>query len=84
MKSTVTVLLRFSLALLFCIGMFVTANAAITGRPDKGDRKHCQKECKERYNHQKDECKEKRGGERRECKERAEKERHECQEKCEH
>ncbi len=44
MRSTV---IRISLALVFCLGMFVTANPAALGQRDRGnrgDRERCQKE----------------------------------------
>jgi hypothetical protein len=85
MKSTV---MRISLALVFCLGMFATANPAALGqRPDRGnrgDRERCQKECQEKYKEQSHQCRDKRGRERRECQQRANKERRECRDKCRH
>jgi hypothetical protein len=84
MKSTI---IRISLALLFCLGMFVTANPAALGqRPDRdrGGRERCQKECQDRYREQTRECKGKRGRDRRECLQRADKDRRECRDKCRH
>ena len=83
MKSTI---LRISLAVVFCLGMFLTANPAALGqREDRGDRDRCQKECKKHYKEQMSDCKSKRGkNERRECKERASKELRECQGRCRH
>jgi len=83
MKSTI---IRTGLALLFCLGMFVTANPAAAGQRDRdrGDRRRCEKECKEKYDQQKRECRDRRGKERRECQQRADQERRECKEKCRH
>jgi hypothetical protein len=85
MKSTI---LRISLALVFCLGIFVSANPAAMGQRDRGERGNrdrCQKECKKKYKEQVSDCKSKRGkGERRECKERASKELRECQDRCRH
>jgi hypothetical protein len=87
MKSRI---IRISLALLFCLGMFVTANPVALGQRDRdrdrdrGGHKRCQKECKERYDHQKRECKDRRGRERRECQQRADREQRECKERCRH
>jgi Ni/Co efflux regulator RcnB len=86
MKSTANALIRISLALVFCLGMFATANPAALGQRDRerGDRDKCQKECQERYKEQTRQCKDRRGRERRECQRRADKERRECRDKCRH
>jgi hypothetical protein len=79
MKSTI---LRISLALLFCLGMFVTANPAALGQRDRGNRERCQKECQEKYKERMRDCKGMRGKDKRGCKERATKERNECKDRC--
>ena len=84
MKSTAKVLSRISLALLFCLAMFITANPAVSGQRDRGGRRHCEKECQDRYKEQIRECRDKRGRDRRECQRHAEKDRNECRDKCRH
>jgi hypothetical protein len=85
MKST---MIRITLATVFCLGMFVTANPASLGqrvdRGNRGDRERCQKECQEKYKEQSRDCKSKRGHDRRECQQRADRERRECRDKCRH
>jgi hypothetical protein len=57
MKSTANVLTRFSLALLLCLGVFVTANPAASGRGQElGDNKRCLRECKVRYKEAMQQC----------------------------
>ena len=81
MKSTI---LRISLALVFCLGMLVTANPAVSGQRDRGERQKCQKECQDKYREQTRECRGKRGRDRRECQQRADKDLRECRDKCRH
>jgi hypothetical protein len=83
MKSTANVFVRFSLALIFCLGMLVTANPVASARDrDKENRKRCQHECDDRYKQQKRECKDRRGKERHRCEQRADRERHDCKDGC--
>jgi hypothetical protein len=84
MKSTI---LRISLALVFCLGMLVSANPAALGQRDRGlsgGRQKCEKECQDRYREQSHQCRDKRGKDRRECQKSADKERRECRNKCRH
>jgi hypothetical protein len=84
MKSKANVLIRISLALLFCLGMFVTANPVPAGQPNPG--LTCQSRCQYGYKHQKYVCNlaevHKRGKDRRECLQKADKDLRECRDKC--
>ena len=86
MKPTANVFVRISLALIFSLGMLVTANPVAFAQRDrdrdKGGRKRCQHECDDRYKQQKRECKDRRGRERHQCEQRADRERHECKDRC--
>lgn len=77
MKSTI---LRISLAGLFCLGMFVTANPTALGQV--GGRKRCKEQCQDNYKEQMRDCNGKRGKAGRECKERAGKELRKCKLVC--
>jgi hypothetical protein len=74
-----SVLLRLSLAVVFCLGAFVTAGTA-SGAGVPGNR--CKDRCNERYNRRMDECNSLRGGERGRCKDRAKHERDDCKRHC--
>ena len=75
---------RIGLAVVFCLGMLVTANPAALGQRDRGERRKCERECQQKYNEQVRECNGKRGRERRECRDRATKDLRECRNKCRH
>jgi hypothetical protein len=79
MKSTVV---RISLALLFCLGTFVTAHSVPVGQRDRHERQRCEKECQARYKEETRQCRDKRGKDRRECQQRADRDRRECRDKC--
>src|SRR5260370_4307671 len=88
MKSTPNVFIRISLAMLFCLGMLVTANPAAFAQRDRdrdrGGRERCQKEMQDRYKHQKHDCEDRKGRERHRCEQRADRARRECRDKCRH
>jgi hypothetical protein len=78
MKSKASVLLRISLALLFCLGSFANTNAT----PDKNSRKRCEKHCEETYKERKHRCKQLRKYERKPCEEAAKEARGICKFRC--
>jgi hypothetical protein len=78
MKSRANVLIRISLALLFCLGMFVTANPAPAGQPNP--HQTCLSRCQ--VANFKGRCKGKRGKDRRECLQNADKELRGCRDRC--
>src|ERR1700692_4860504 len=82
MKSMSSVLIRITLVVLFCLGMFVTANSVPAGQRDKHERRRCERECQDRYNQQKRECKNRRGDERRRCEREAKNELRDCKQRC--
>ena len=74
-----SVLWRLGLALVFCLGAFVTAGSA-SGAAVPGNR--CKDRCNERYNRRKDECKGLRKYARHQCEDRAKYERDQCKQRC--
>ena len=87
MKSRANVLIRISLALLFCLGMFVTASSPAVGQRDRGDRgrhERCKRECEDRYRERKRECNNRRGRDKHQCKQEADRERRDCKDRCRH
>ena len=82
MKSLFSILVRTALMVLFCLGMFVTANSLPAGQRDRHERKRCEKECQDKYKREKRECKDRRGDERRRCERRAQDELRDCKQRC--
>jgi hypothetical protein len=87
MNSRANVFIRIALALLFCVGMFVTANSAALGqrdRHDRGRRARCERDCEERYRERKRDCNNRRGRDKNQCKRDADRDRRDCRENCRH